>query len=121
LQRTPLHWACVEGQVDTMEILLRGGATVEARDYRGQTPLHHSCSMGHLRVSQLLVQRYHADVSVTSNDLYRTPLHFASIGGNLEVVQFLLSLGADINALEKYGRAPIYFASDLSVVSYLAV
>lgn len=37
---TPLHWACAVGNKDAVELLLAGGADVNAADHDGRTPLH---------------------------------------------------------------------------------
>ena len=51
-----------------------------------------------------------------------TPLHIASVKGNVEEVQDLLSQGADINAKDKDGYTPLYYAcaiNSLAVVKCL--
>lgn len=39
-----------------------------------------------------------------------TPLHIACIIGNVKIVRFLISCGADIDAKSMVGRSPIYEA-----------
>ncbi|KAG2469485.1 MTPN protein, partial [Polypterus senegalus] len=41
----------------------------------------------------------------------RKPLHYAADGGHIETLEFLLSLGADINASDKYGITPLLSAT----------
>lgn len=43
---------------------------------------------------------------------FRTPLHVASIRGNLGVIQALLMVGADINAKDIDGNTPCHFCSE---------
>ena len=43
---------------------------------------------------------------------FRTPLHIASIRGNLGVVQAVLLVGADINAKDIDGNTPCHFCSE---------
>jgi ankyrin repeat protein len=52
-----------------------------------------------------------ADVN-TQNSLKRTPLHRAANYGNLAVAKLLLSRGANPNALDYEGRAPVYLAQE---------
>lgn len=41
---------------------------------------------------------------------YRTYLHWAASSGRLELVELLLSLGADIHALDEHGNTPLTYA-----------
>ena len=40
--RTPLHWAAAMSNHESMEMLLRAGADISAKDCSGATVLHHS-------------------------------------------------------------------------------
>ncbi len=40
-----------------------------------------------------------------------TPLHYASMCGNLEVVKYLINKGADINKKNNKGNTPLHYAS----------
>ena len=48
-----------------MHILIRGGAGVERRDYKGWTPLIIACNMGMVDVVDVLCADYHANVNYT--------------------------------------------------------
>ena len=107
--------------IDLIKFLLKKDAVdVEAKcrsgsvSELGMTALCFAARNGDLELVQLLV-KYGADVNagVSSSDflglpgskviipasvLGRTVLHFAVMGGNLEVVKFLVEKGADVNA-----------------------
>lgn len=49
---TPLHVACMGGDLDAARYLLRNGSNTEAQNSRGSTPLHWACSRGHTKVGR---------------------------------------------------------------------
>ena len=72
---TPLHEACLSGNIKIVKTLLEYGASVHSKDYEGDTPLHMACGSGNLEVVQTLLQ-HNADVHVM-NEIWETPLHAA--------------------------------------------
>ncbi|RHY79164.1 hypothetical protein DYB31_015871, partial [Aphanomyces astaci] len=38
--RTPMHWAAINGQASTVDVLIQGGADPNFQDARGRSPLH---------------------------------------------------------------------------------
>ena len=58
---TPLHWAAMDGHVETAALLLDRGADVDARDERGATPLHYALKKGHARTVEVLRKHGGAD------------------------------------------------------------
>ncbi|XP_010220063.1 PREDICTED: NF-kappa-B inhibitor alpha [Tinamus guttatus] len=118
LSQTALHLAVITDQPEIAENLLKAGCDPEIRDFRGNTPLHIACEQGSLRSVSVLTQhcQQHHLPSVLQATNYNghTCLHLASIQGYLAVVEYLLSLGADVNAQEPCnGRTALHLAVDL--------
>ena len=101
---TPLIIASHNGHLNSVKILLRYGADIEARGTlkigdevsEGCTPLWGAAAADHLAVVKLLLQ-LNADVdSKTSTG--STPLRVAAHEGHLDIVRCLVERGADVNA-----------------------
>ncbi|RPB15118.1 ankyrin, partial [Morchella conica CCBAS932] len=54
-KRTPLHHAAGNGHSDSVEMLLRHNAPMEARDIHGSTPLLYAANSGHESTVTILV------------------------------------------------------------------
>ena len=86
--------ATENGDVSAMRELLAAGASVQARNDRGLTPLHIAAAGGDVAVVEALLQ-HGAEVNATSN-IGTTPLYNATqFGGKEAVVELLLRHGAD--------------------------
>lgn len=58
-----------------------------------------------------LFVEYGSNIDARSRN-FRTPLHIASIRGNLGVIQAVLMAGADINAKDIDGNTPCHFCAE---------
>ncbi|PRD28398.1 UNVERIFIED_CONTAM: inversin [Trichonephila clavipes] len=76
----PIHWACVEGHVSIVDLLLRNGVPMDICDTNGCTPLITACQHGnsHL-VCYLLGRGANKAICDRNGD---TALHWASYKGN---------------------------------------
>ncbi|XP_061385224.1 poly [ADP-ribose] polymerase tankyrase [Danaus plexippus] len=105
---TPLHFAAGYGRREVVEILIAGGAALQARDEGGLQPLHNACSFGHADVVRALLAAG-APPAARDNWGY-TPLHEAAAKGKVDVCIALLQHGADPNIRNTEGKTPLDLA-----------
>ncbi|KAI3643565.1 hypothetical protein MP228_013120 [Amoeboaphelidium protococcarum] len=92
--KTALHYAAQYGHQDLVKFLLENRADIEAQDDEQLTALHWAALKGQTEVVRLLAQEG-ANINA-SNRLYNlpTPLDFAIVAGQEDVVDLLEDLGA---------------------------
>ncbi|XP_048247741.1 probable palmitoyltransferase AKR2 [Haliotis rufescens] len=93
-----LHFACIGGDVETVKFVLSLNVVdINSRGGGSRTPVMRAAWSGRRDVVELLVKAG-ADVSLVDVLGYNT-LHWACLGGNVETVEFVLSLNVvDIDA-----------------------
>ena len=91
----PQGWKTLDFKTATaseIRPLLAAGASPNAKDKGGKTPLHMAAWRGNLEAVQVLLD---ARANPKAKDKRgKTPLHWAADGGHAEVVQALLAAGA---------------------------
>jgi hypothetical protein len=75
----------------------------------GWTPLMYAAYVGHDTIVTLLLENQ-VNVDVRTSNKAATALMLAASCGNEAVVYFLLSSGADINAMDKNGYTALFYA-----------
>ncbi|XP_063688183.1 serine/threonine-protein phosphatase 6 regulatory ankyrin repeat subunit B-like [Bolinopsis microptera] len=99
---SPLHWACWNADVDTIEILLDNQCNVFSRDVTGRLPLHYLCLSQNTKTkeqSMKLLSEYRgfSECSTVQDLAGCTPLHYATLSRSYPCVSLLLSHGSDPN------------------------
>ena len=99
-----------EGRVDTVRELL-GSFTLSYSPAwsDGYVLLRDALENRHTEVATLLLLNG-CKVNSKNKNPSDTPLHFAAINGDIEIVRSLLSRGAKINAKNRYGDTPLHDA-----------
>jgi len=101
---TPLHYAVRKPMTQKiMELFKQRGAQFNSQNDDGDTPLHHNCAFGTDSLTTRLLVRYGAEVNITNNN-GETCLHWAARTGRTDVVEYLLSVGANKKVVGKDGR-----------------
>ncbi|KAK2743236.1 hypothetical protein FQN57_004925 [Myotisia sp. PD_48] len=104
---TPLHCAAKKGHINIVILLVEFGAEIDAIDAFKNTPLHWAALRGYQPVVEYLWEV--AKKSIRS-EYGRTVLHLAVLGGNIELVRFLIEKNAQKGIHDMYGSTPLHLA-----------
>ena len=108
---TPLHIAVKENNETLQTLLSFLTVDVNKHGYKGTTPLHCACALGHAGLVQLLVEHTDLDLNVQDGN-GDTAIHIAAQKGHVEVVKILLCcVGIDINKSDSAGITPLNIAA----------
>ena len=109
LNREQLIEAAKSGNLAEVERLIAQGASVDAKDNYGWTPLHWAAAKGHEAVCKLLIAN---NASVEAKNNYGlTPLHYAAGNGHEAMCKLLIENKASVDAKNNHGWTPLYCAA----------
>jgi ankyrin repeat protein len=94
---TPMSLAAEVGNTDILKLLLEVGANPDSATTDGQTALQAVARTGNVEAAQVLLS-HHATVDVREKWGGQTALMWASARRHPEMMQLLISKGADVNA-----------------------
>jgi len=116
---TPLIQASFYGHLKIIETLIFHGADVNLFTEDGCSALHASAQGGHLEICKYLIKQG----AIYQNSKNGTPLLWASMFGNIKIVEYLILNGADVNlkSFESNKTALIVasFHGHLKIIKYL--
>uniref|UniRef100_A0A3Q1FBW1 Ankyrin repeat domain 27 (VPS9 domain) n=1 Tax=Acanthochromis polyacanthus TaxID=80966 RepID=A0A3Q1FBW1_9TELE len=105
---TPLHVAALHGHASLAALLIRHGASVNARTNQSATPLHLASQNSHIQVVRFLLE---CNAKLNKKDHYgNTPLIHACLRGNLETATTLLQSNALVNIANLQGNTALHEA-----------
>ncbi|CAF4305152.1 unnamed protein product [Rotaria socialis] len=110
LGRTPLHYAAIAGNEETLISLLLCNPDMNRLSKDGTTPLHEAIIHNHPDILTLLIQ-HNADVHILFQN-YLPPLILAVYLQHRNIVELLIRLGIDPNLTDtNTGRSALHYAA----------
>ncbi|MGI9595801.1 MAG: ankyrin repeat domain-containing protein [Acidimicrobiales bacterium] len=113
---TPLHTAAIADSPEAMQVLIDAGADLDVRSRSGRNALDHAAASGSVRAISVL-SAAGIDVNAQSEafvqipghpgDAGPTPLAIAARAGQLQAVETLLGLGANVDGQSKRGQTAL--------------
>ncbi|KAJ9552998.1 hypothetical protein OSB04_017043 [Centaurea solstitialis] len=104
LKLDAIHGFAREGDMENLLKCVEGGASVDAKDSEGRTPLHWAVDRGHLEVAELLLNK-NADVNIKDNE-GQTPLHYAAVCDREAIGELLVKRNAATGIKDDDGNYP---------------
>ena len=110
MNTTTLHAAAASDDVAAITTLLAGGASIDARDEHGRTPLLVATHANNIRAATTLIE---AGANVNAqDDMHDSAYLYAGASGHLEILEMTLRHGADLKSTNRYGGTALIPAAE---------
>ncbi|XP_046560101.1 ankyrin repeat, SAM and basic leucine zipper domain-containing protein 1-like isoform X11 [Haliotis rubra] len=106
---TPVMWAALGGHRDVVELLVSRGADVSLVDDNGDNILHCACMVGDRKTVEFVLSLDVVDIN-SRGWRSNTPVMEAAEGGHRDVVELLVSRGADVSLVDDDGNNILHCA-----------
>merc|ERR1719182_620085 len=114
-----LHDAARRGDLQRLQEFLKDGKDVNAKDFKGVTPLGYAVGHDQLSVVKVLIDAKANVTDVDSNG--NSAVHFAAGYGRVKVLEHLLARGANVSKVNKMGMTPLAAAQQNNQQQAIAI
>ena len=101
---TALHYACDEGNLKIVEVLIEAKYDPNIKNNYKQTPLHLSAKRGYFDISKKLIES--GAILNTYDSEKNSPLHYVCKNNYIELLKFFLSKSPQVEEKNIYGKTP---------------
>eukprot|EP00440_Ansanella_granifera_P015539 gb/GFBE01016888.1/.p1 GENE.gb/GFBE01016888.1/~~gb/GFBE01016888.1/.p1 ORF type:complete len:381 (+),score=89.32 gb/GFBE01016888.1/:1-1143(+) len=110
--RTPLHYCCLEGDLESAKLLVQGNADLDLQDAQFKSPLHLAIEEGNDHVIDFLLEAGAVpDLCSIESGMKNSPLMDAAMSGKLALAEKLIRAGADVNKVGKQDMTALHLAA----------
>ncbi|KAK3584824.1 hypothetical protein CHS0354_006242 [Potamilus streckersoni] len=108
-----LFLAVSKAKTANIQIYLKQGAPIDARDENGMTPLIRAAKLRNYVVQKLLLRNgANSQKKDWAPKCGCTALHYSASTGDVECIKLLLAYQAQVSATDKVGCTPLHYAVD---------
>ncbi len=106
-----LHWACAGGNIEMVKFLISQGIVPKATNRHNFAPIQTAVVSENFEVVKFFLENkiYSITDRFGCND--GTILHELAFSGNIEMLEYCLKMGADVNVLDKDESTPLTLAA----------
>lgn len=117
----PILIASVLGNVEIVKLLLGYGTDVNIMYHQTKPLIHCICEVPNFNSFDVIDVLLRAGVSIEQDNNGKTPLCTACEANNLNLVTYLVNMGANINGFGKSGRlcTPLSYTQSVAIASFL--
>ncbi|CAL8292745.1 unnamed protein product [Lota lota] len=110
---SPLHLAVRGGNIEAIRLCINTGARVDQQQLDMSTPLHLASTQGAIEAVKMMLSSYDRVENIINltDGACQTPLHRASIFDHAELVDYLISMGGDVERMDCNGTTPLLLAT----------
>ncbi|RKF72064.1 Ankyrin repeat-containing protein C6C3.08 [Golovinomyces cichoracearum] len=95
---------------ELVDLLLRKGADVNAKNFAGQTALHFIASKKNIQLARNLMSHHTPARTGICDKRRQYPIHRAAAVGSVPLVELLIKHKSPINAADIFGQTPLHHA-----------
>ena len=110
LRLVPVHVAASYGNDDCIRACAMGGVDISAVDSLNRHSVMYAAEQGRVNVLTLFVEEMGPSVLLSRDKFLATSVHYAARQGQTEALCFLAAHGVDLDAADKNGRTPAFWA-----------
>ena len=114
---TALHYACDEGNLKIVDILLNANCDPNIKNNLNQTPLHLSTQRGYFDITKKLIESG-AKLNIEDSE-NNYPIHFICKNNYVELLKYILTKSTQINCKNKYGKTPRDLTTNSEIINIL--
>jgi hypothetical protein len=114
---TALHYACDEGNLKIVEILIKMNIDINVKTVNKKTPLHLACEKGYFDISRVLIEN--GAILTVLDDEKNNCIHLTSQRGHYELLKYLLEKLPQADLKNIYGKTPFDLAKNDKVKQLL--